>query len=218
VAQYQQCPHCKAILSVRQGESGQWIPYDLGTDQVHTCAGMAVAASQEAAASLLIPAGGRPVDEPDVRELLRREKKPGWIATAYGEIVTLVQTAITEQRVVNLQYAPPGGVLQERTIEPVEVQGSHSTSAVLRAYCRLRMAMTAFQVSHVSRAELMEERYDPALHPPETVRRESLYLGTRKAEVNPVEQRSALPWVIAAVLLGAAVTLVILYLLLRNLS
>ncbi len=73
----------------------------------------------------------------------------------------LVQQAITQQRVVQMQYFSPGsGEFTERSIEPVGAVRQGNAWHVI-AYCQLRRDFRDFRLDRMSKLSVSQAIYSP---------------------------------------------------------
>ncbi len=72
-----------------------------------------------------------------------------------------IQQAITQQRVVQMQYFSPGsGEFTERSIEPVSAV-RHSNAWLVIAYCQLRQDFRNFRLDRMSKLSVSKNTYAP---------------------------------------------------------
>jgi predicted DNA-binding transcriptional regulator YafY len=97
----------------------------------------------------------REVDAESTRELAARVRLFD-TGQAGHRPLAVVEQAIVEQRVVQIEYADKTGALTTRTVEPVAVLGVQP-HWYLWAFCRLRQAPRVFRLDRVRSATVLDE-------------------------------------------------------------
>lgn len=165
MAIYRECKYCGQPISIREMPAGQWVAFDVGTDNVHHC-------------------GSTPAITPPAVSTVAATLDTGTVTanpiftTDLEQIRALLKKALQEHRCVHLiYYTASRKVVTDRVVEPLALKPGDWDGTILRAYCRWRREIRSFALSNILRAELLEERFPPRSLPrsqPSTVYRTSI--------------------------------------------
>ncbi|AKX93423.1 hypothetical protein MOTHE_c06190 [Moorella thermoacetica] len=165
MAIYRKCKYCGRPISLREMPAGQWVAFDVGTDNVHHC-------------------GSRPTITPPAVSAVAATLDTGTVtaspvvATSSEQIRALLKKALQEHRCVHLNYYTASRkALTDRVVEPLALEPGDWGGTILRAYCRWRQDIRSFALSNIRRAELLEETFSPRSLPqsqPITIYRTSI--------------------------------------------
>lgn len=149
MAIYRKCKYCGQPISLREMPAGQWVAFDVGTDNVHHC---------DSRPAITPPAVSAVAATLDTRTVTASP-----VVTAGSEqIRMLLKKALHEHRCVHLiYYTASRKALTDRVVEPLALESGDWCGTVLRAYCRWRQDMRSFALSNIRRAKLLEETFSP---------------------------------------------------------
>jgi predicted DNA-binding transcriptional regulator YafY len=159
------CKYCGASISIRQMPAGQWVAFDVGTDEVHECfrrgepgrrPGVPVQPPKDPVRPATTARPAHPAAVPGGQAAATA----GSPATTPKAIRRLLEQAIPRRRCLRLLYLTKTHELTDRVVEPLMTKSRQDGHLVLRAYCRTRQDVLNFRVSRIKRAELLDDVYE----------------------------------------------------------